>query len=240
MGLFDGAPSDDPMGHGSTADVAEALNLPVVLVIDAARRAQTAAAIVHGLSSFRPAIQIAGVILNRIGSPRHEMMMRKAVETVVPVLGAIPRDATLSVPSRHLGLKQASELQDLDALLGALGESIANHCDLEAIRAIAAPMTQGEIPTRIPPLGQRIGIARDDAFGFSYTHMIEDWRAEGAEISFFSPLANEGPDATCDAVFLPGGYPELYGGQIAAADVFRTGMIERVSPRESYRLDIGT
>jgi len=112
MGLFDGAPSDTPMGHGSTADVAEALNLPVILVIDAARRAQTAAAIVHGLASFRPGVQVAGVILNRIGSPRHEMMIRKAVETIAPVLGAIPCDAALSVPSRHLGLKQVSELQD--------------------------------------------------------------------------------------------------------------------------------
>jgi len=82
MGLFDGAPSHEPMGHGSTADVAQALDIPIILVIDAARRAQTAAALIHGLATFRPGVRIAGVILNRVGSPRHEMMMRRAVETV--------------------------------------------------------------------------------------------------------------------------------------------------------------
>ncbi len=225
MGLFDGAPSDQPMGHGSTADVAQALNMPVILIIDAARRAQTAAAIVHGLATFRPEVKIAGVILNRIGSPRHEMMMRNAVETIAPVLGAIPRDPALNVPSRHLGLQQASELQDLDELLAKLGKTITAHCDLDAIRAIASPVTQGDTPKRLTPLGQRIAIARDDAFGFAYAHMIEDWRAQGAEISFFSPLANQGPNTDCDAVFLPGGYPELYGGQISSARKFRAGMI---------------
>lgn len=226
MGLFDGAPSDSPMGHGSTADVAEALTLPVILVIDAARRAQTAAAIVHGLASFRPNVEIAGVILNRIGSERHESMMRRAVETVAPVLGSIPRSGTLTVPSRHLGLQQASELQDLDDLLSSLGETVTEHCDLDAIRAVAAPVAEGGgAPNRLTPLGQRIAVARDEAFGFSYPHMLDDWRAQGAEISLFSPLANEAPPTDADAIFLPGGYPELYGGRLAAADTFRAGMI---------------
>ena len=224
MGLFDGAPSDSPMGHGSTADVAEALELPVILVIDAARRAQTAAAIVHGLASFRPKVTIAGAILNRIGSERHDTMMRRSVETVVPVLGSIPRSGTLTVPSRHLGLQQASELEDLDDLLAGLGETVTDHCDLDAIRALAAPVASGGAPNRLTPLGQRIAVARDEAFGFSYPHMLDDWRAQGAEISVFSPLANEPPRFDADAVFLPGGYPELYGGRLAAADRFRKGM----------------
>ena len=224
MGLFDGAPSDAPMGHGSTADVAAALGLPVVLVIDAARRAQSAAAIVHGLASFREDVNIAGAILNRIGSPRHETMIRRAVETVTQVFGAIPRDGALAVPSRHLGLHQASEISDLDALLAKLGDSIAAYCDLEAITAIAAPLATGTALKRLNPPGQRIAVARDRAFGFSYAHMLEDWRAAGANVSFFSPLADEAPDGSSDAVFLPGGYPELYGGQLAAAARFKAGM----------------
>lgn len=224
MGLFDGAPSASPMGHGSTADVADALDIPVVLVIDAARRAQTAAALVHGLSTFRQSVKIAGVILNRIGSPRHEMMMRRAVETVTPVLGAIPRSGTLTVPSRHLGLQQASELEDLSDLLDNLGQTITEHCDLDAIRAIASPLQPGDTPHRLPPLGQNIAVARDEAFGFSYPHMLNDWRDQGAAVSFFSPLGNEAPPADADVIFLPGGYPELYGGRLAAADRFRAGM----------------
>ncbi len=225
MGLFDGAPSDSPMGHGSTADVAQALDLPVILVLDAARRAQTAAAIVHGLASFRPDIQIAGAILNRIGSPRHETMMRRAVETVTPVLGAIPRSSTLTVPSRHLGLQQAGELQDLGDLLASLGEAVTEHCDLGGIRKSAAPLAATGMPTRLTPIGQRIAVAQDEAFGFSYPHMLADWRAQGAEISVFSPLADERPATDADAIFLPGGYPELYAGRLAAAGAFRSGMM---------------
>lgn len=226
MGLFDGAPSDTPMGHGSTADVAQALGIPVILVIDAARRAQTAAALIHGLATFRPGVQVAGVILNRIGSPRHEMMMRRAVETVVPVFGAIPRSGTLTVPSRHLGLHQASEFEDLNNLLAALKDSIEENCDLDSIRAIAHPIDSGTNPRKLPPLGQHISVARDEAFGFSYPHMLNDWRAQGAEVSFFSPLADEGPSPDADAVFLPGGYPELYGGRLAAATRFIMSMGE--------------
>ena len=224
MGLFDGAPSAEPLGHGSTADVATALDLPVILVIDAARRAQTATAIIHGLSTFRPGIRIAGVILNRIGSPRHEMMIRRAVETITPVLGAIPRSGTLTVPSRHLGLHQANEFEDIEDLIANLGEIVTEHCDIDAIRAIAAPTNAGGTPTRLAPLGQRIAVAKDEAFGFAYPHMLNDWQAQGAQVSTFSPLADEAPSADADTVYLPGGYPELYGGRLAAADTFRAGM----------------
>jgi len=108
--------------------------------------------------------------------------------------------------------------------LGALRDTIVESCDLDAIRTVAKPVSTGGTPNRLPPLGQRIAVARDEAFGFSYPHMLNDWREQGAEISFFSPLADEGPAKDADAIFLPGGYPELYGGRIAAADNFRAGM----------------
>ena len=225
MGLFDGAPSpDDPLGRGSTADTAAALGLPVVLVIDAARRSQTAAAIVQGLARFRDDVKIAGVILNRIGSTRHEAMLRRAVETVAPVLGALPRDAFIAVPSRHLGLKQAMEIEGLETLIDSLGALVTAHCDLDALIEAAQPVAAGGAAHVLPPLGQRIAVARDEAFGFLYPHMLDDWCGQGAEVSFFSPLADEAPAGDSDAVFLPGGYPELYGGKLAAAARFRAGM----------------
>lgn len=226
MGLFDAAPShEDPMGRGSTADTAAALGLPVIIVIDAARRSQTAAAIVQGLMQFRSDIRIGGVILNRIGSARHEAMLRRAVETVAPVLGAIPRDAFLAVPSRHLGLKQAGEIEELDTLIASLGTLVSQHCDLDALVEAAAPLPEGQALRRLKPLGQRIAVAQDEAFGFAYPHVLADWRAGGAELTFFSPLADETPAADASAVFLPGGYPELYGGKLSAATAFRDGML---------------
>lgn len=226
MGLFDGAPEDgQPLGRGSTADVASALGLPVVLVLDVARMGQGAAAVVDGLAGFRDEVHVAGVILNRLGSARHEAMLRGAVETVLPVLGALPRRDDLALPSRHLGLVQAGERADLQGFIDRAAAWVAKGCDLDAILADSA-LLHGPVepPAHMEPLGQRIAVARDLAFGFSYPHMLDDWRALGAEISFFSPLAGEGPHADVDAVFLPGGYPELHAGKLAAADGFRAGM----------------
>ena len=223
MGLYDGAPDpSSPMGRGSTADLATALGLPVVLVLDVARMGQGAAAIAAGLAGFRADVSVAGVILNRIGSIRHERMVRGAVEAHLPVLGALSRRADLAVPSRHLGLVQAGERADLDAFITRAAEWVAEGCDLDALMAAALPLAAAEAaPRRLLPLGQRIAVARDIAFGFAYPHMLADWRAAGAEISFFSPLADQGPSAEADAVFLPGGYPELHGAALAAAEGFR-------------------
>jgi cobyrinic acid a,c-diamide synthase len=226
MGLFDGAPEvDHPLGTGSTADVAAALGLPVVLVLDVARMGQGAAAVVAGLAGFRADVHVAGVILNRLGSARHETMLRGAVETVLPVLGALPRRDDLALPSRHLGLVQAGERADLEAFIGRAADWVAQGCDLDAVLADGAllhgPMSA---PDHMEPLGQRIAVARDLAFGFAYPHMLDDWRALGAEVTFFSPLADEGPGEGADAVFLPGGYPELHAGKLAAAEEFRAGM----------------
>jgi cobyrinic acid a,c-diamide synthase len=232
MGLFDGAPeAEHPLGTGSTADVAAALGLPVVLVLDVAGMGQGAAAIAVGLAGFRADVHVAGVILNRLGSARHETMLRGAVETVLPVLGALPRRDDLALPSRHLGLVQAGERADLDAFIGRAADWVAAGCDIDAILADAA-YVHGAVPppVHMAPLGSHVSVARDPAFGFAYAHMLDDWRALGAEISFFSPLAGEGPGLDSDAVFLPGGYPELHAGRLAAADGFRKGM-ERAARR---------
>jgi len=220
MGLFDGAPEPDhPQGRGSTADLAAALNLPVMLVLDVARMGQGAAAVAAGIAGFHSDVHVAGVILNRLASPRHERIVRGAVEAVLPVLGALGRQDDLVLPSRHLGLVQASEREDLADFVARAAEWVAAGCDLDAILADSAYLHgEADPPVHLEPLGSRIAVARDLAFGFSYPHMLDDWRALGAEICFFSPLADEGPDKAADAVFLPGGYPELHAGALASAE----------------------
>ncbi len=224
MGLFDAAPvAGDPMGKGAVADLAEVLDLPVVLVVDVARQAQTVAAVIKGLASFRKGVRVAGVILNRVGSAKHRMMIERAISGI-PVLGAVPRDARMLRESRHLGLVQAGEDEGLEAFIEGAADVVAAGIDLAALTALAMPLpSAGPVP-RIAPLGQRIAVAQDEAFAFVYPHMLEGWRAAGAELSFFSPLANEGPRPDADAVFLPGGYPELHAGKLADAGRFKAGM----------------
>jgi len=226
MGLFDGAPDEEnPLGTGSTADVAAALGLPVMLVLDAAAMGQGAAAVAAGIAGFRDDVHVAGVILNRLASARHERIVRGAVETVLPVLGALGRRNDLGLPSRHLGLVQAGERDDLAGFIARAADWVATGCDLDAILADSVYVHgDAEPPAHMEPLGQRVAVARDQAFGFAYAHMLDDWQALGAEVSFFSPLADQGPGADADAVFLPGGYPELHAGRLAAAEGFRAGM----------------
>ena len=225
MGLFDGAAD----GSGSAADLAGALGLPVVLVVDCARQAQSVAALVHGFQSFRPEIRLAGVILNRVGSARHEAMLRRALAPLeIDVMGALPRSEDLILPERHLGLVQAGEHGGLEAFLENAAAICAQHVDLQRIETQAADLTPApENAPHLPaPLGQRIAIARDIAFAFAYPHLLEFWRSQGAELSFFSPLQDEAPMPHVDAVYLPGGYPELHAGRLAAASGFRSGMLE--------------
>lgn len=226
MGLFDGAPdADDPMGRGSVADVAAVLGLPVVLVLDVAKQAQTAAAVVAGLAGLRGDVRVAGVILNRVGSPRHGSMVARAIAaTGVPVLGQVARQAALDMPSRHLGLVQAGEYAALEDFIDRAAALVGAGVDLDALLALAGDVATGAPVAGLAPLGQRIAVARDAAFAFAYPHMLAAWRRAGAEVSFFSPLADEGPAADADAVFLPGGYPELHAGRLADCDGFRQGM----------------
>ena len=224
MGLFDGAAD----GTGSAADLAAVLGLPILLVVDAARQSHSVAALVHGFSTWRDDVRVAGILLNRVGSERHERMLRDALATTnVPVLGALRRDTTLTVPERHLGLVQAAENLELESLIERAADAVECGFDLSAISSLAIEadgMGASAPRPRLPPLGQRIAVARDIAFAFAYPHMLDDWHAQGAEIRPFSPLADEVPDDTCDAVFLPGGYPELHAGQLSAAERFRDGL----------------
>lgn len=230
MGLFDGVAVEKGR-TGAGADVAARLGLPVLLVLDVSGQSQTAAAVLRGFVGHDPAVRIAGVVLNKLGSERHERMIREAVAPLgVPVLGTVPRAADIVLPERHLGLVQAGETDDLPARLAALADLAEAHLDLDGILAAAAPLQagagedQGNDTALLPPPGQRIALAQDAAFGFVYAHMLAGWWGQGAEIVPFSPLADEAPDASCDALWLPGGYPELHAGQLAAAERFCAGV----------------
>jgi len=177
-------------------------------------------------------------VLNRVGSERHASQARTAIEaTGLGVLGALPRDATLALPERHLGLVQAHEHDALAAHLARLAEAMARHVDLDAIAAIATALPgarpasvstalpgAGPAPVALRPPGQRIALAEDAAFSFTYPHVLEGWRKGGASIHPFSPLADEAPPDGCDAAWLPGGYPELHAGALAAARNFQDGL----------------
>ena len=222
MGLFDGAAT----GEGSTADFAATLGLPVILIVDAHAQAQSAAAVVKGFAEFRDDCDVAGVIFNRVGSASHAAILREAIAPLgIDVVGAVPSVAEIDMPSRHLGLVQAEEHRELDALLERAGDMVASGVDLEAVMGVARKMPAAATrQKRLPPLGQTIAIAQDEAFAFAYPHLLSHWRQAGAEIIPFSPLANEAPAGGADAVYLPGGYPELHAGRLAGNEVFRAGL----------------
>jgi cobyrinic acid a,c-diamide synthase len=227
MGLFDGVGSSEA---GSTAELAERLGWPVVLAVDAAHQAASVAALLEGFVRHRQGVRIAGVVFNRVASPRHAEILATATRAALPeltILGAVPRDPGLALPERHLGLVQASEHPELEAFLDRAAAIVAAHCDLPGIAALAEPARLdggNAAPIPLPPLGQRIAVARDRAFAFAYPAVIEGWRAAGAEVMPFSPLADEAPDPAADAVYLPGGYPELHAGRIAANTGFLAGL----------------
>ncbi|MFC7397024.1 cobyrinate a,c-diamide synthase [Chelatococcus sp. GCM10030263] len=227
MGLFDGVPG--PAGHtGSSADIAARAGWPVILVLDVSGQSQSAAAMALGAARYDPRIVIGGVILNKVGSERHRRLAGEAIEAIgLPVLGALPR-GEVALPERHLGLVQARETEALDARLDALADLVAAHIDLDRVVALAQPtqISAGSTGSRpaVPPPGQRIAIADDAAFSFVYPHVIAGWRAAGAEILPFSPLADEAPAADGDVCWLPGGYPELHAGRLAANSRFLDGL----------------
>ena len=225
MGLFDGVAAP-PGGAGRAADLAARFGVPVLLVLDISGQSQSAAAIARGFALHEPTVRIAGIVLNRAGSPRHRDQARAAIEqSGLPVLGCLLRDPTLGLPERHLGLVQAQEHGELAEFLARLADIAERDLDLDAIASLAAPIPAGgPEPTALPPFGQRIALARDAAFSFIYPHVLRGWRAAGAEIVPFSPLADEPPDPTCDACWLPGGYPELHAGRLAANTRFLCGL----------------
>ncbi len=224
MGLFDGALD----GTGSAADLASLLNCPVLLVVDAAKQSHSIAALIEGFCQHRKDVRIGAIVLNRVGSDRHELMLRNALSnTGVPVIGALRRQEGLVMPERHLGLVQAGERADLEAFIENATNIIDKTIDFELLLQQFSPLTAGHQGdhTGICPPGQRIAVARDLAFAFSYPHMLDNWRSQGAELRFFSPLADEAPDESADAVYLPGGYPELHAATLSANEKMIAGLL---------------
>lgn len=230
MGLFDGAPNRERLAPGSTAEIAHLTGLPVVLVLPAKGQGGTAGAVLSGLAHYHPRVRIAGVIFNGVGSERHrEILNQAAAQAEIPVIGHVPHFEELGLPSRHLGLVQASEHPNLRRFMQSLADRIGPCLDLDLLTRISAlpeiddaGATLG--PPPIPPLAQRIAVARDVAYDFAYPAILESWRVAGAEISSFSPLQDEAPLSNADAVFLPGGYPELHAGKLAANRNFLEGL----------------
>jgi cobyrinic acid a,c-diamide synthase len=235
MGLFDGI---DAQGNGSTAVLASLTGWPVVLVVDARGLAASAAAVVQGFvqppaSLARPGLRVAGVIFNRVGGESHVRLLRETLARALPdlpVLGCIARDSAVQMPERHLGLVPAGERPDLTTFLDRAAAAVAP-VDLAALRRLARParLAPGTVTSAVPPLGQRIAVARDAAFAFTYPMLLDGWRSAGAALSFFSPLADEAPAEDSDAIYLPGGYPELHAGRLAASIRFLNGLRQAAS-----------
>lgn len=235
MGLFDGAVKPGVLGHGATADIARFFDLPVVLVVDCAGMGQSVAALVKGFASFDPSLKLSGVILNKLGSLRHVAMMEGALKDIgVKVLGAVPRCDEMELPSRHLGLVQASETENINQKLDVIADHIEAHISLDEMLAAAGvfgPVGGADalFAGGVEPLGDHIAVASDDAFRFFYPHIRQLWEGRQVKISLFSPLQDEAPDRQADAVYLPGGYPELFAGRLASNDNFMNGLRQTVT-----------
>jgi len=220
MGLHDGI--------ASSAALAETLGLPVMAVIDGSAMAQTFGAIALGLAQYRPALNFFGVLANRVGSATHAQMLAESLPEGIAWLGALPRDADAALPSRHLGLVQADEVADIDQRIDRAADAL-DAIDPPLPAPVAFAFARSEPPT-VPHLlaGRRIAIARDAAFAFLYPANLDCLRALGAELRFFSPLADAAlPEA--DAVYLPGGYPELHLDALAANAAMRTALQAHVA-----------
>lgn len=230
MGLFDGVATQGQTGFGTSAETAMRAGWPVVLVIDVGGQAQSAAATALGFKTYNPDLPFAGVILNRVASPRHERLARKGMDHAgIKVLGVLPRRGDLALPERHLGLVQAVEHPDLDAAIADYATFLRAHVDLDAIRDAAQgrSIEDGTFVSdglRSAPPAQRIALAQDEAFSFIYPHLIQSWRNSGAEIMPFSPLSDEIPDPSADLIWLPGGYPELHAGKLSQSRACRAAI----------------
>jgi cobyrinic acid a,c-diamide synthase len=226
MGLFDGASGRGELA--STAHVAKLLRAPVILVVDASAMARSAAAIVHGYTTFDPDVDVAGVIFNKVGSDHHEELLREAAAPLgIPVLGVLRRDERVVAPERHLGLVPADERQDrARAALDALADATAAAIDLAAVERLAraAPALDGPAWSARPVVGAtraRIAIARGPAFSFHYTENLELLEATGAELAPFDPLRDEALPEDAGALLLAGGFPEVFGAELEANAALR-------------------
>jgi cobyrinic acid a,c-diamide synthase len=218
MGLFDGA-SDGTLS--STADVARLLDAPVVLVVDASAMSDSVAALVHGYASFRPDVRLAGILLNRVGSEGHAVLLREALAPLgIPVLGALPRDDAMQWRDRHLGLVPVAEQREaVKAALVRLAGAIRTHVDLDAVMAVArsAPArSTGEVSLPAPGASVRVAVAGGKAFTFTYQDTIDALRAAGCETLPFDPLEDDGLPEGIGGLVLGGGFPEVYARDLAA------------------------
>ncbi len=214
MGLFDGQPC--------SADLAQLFGIPVLAVIDAAAMAQTFAAVAFGLRHYRADLPFFGVVANRVGSARHAGMLLPA-QSDTPLLAALPRDASCELPSRHLGLLHAAEIEDLDARLDAAAEALQWQDAVHPIAPVSFAAPEQDTGAQGALRGVRIAVARDEAFSFIYPANLDCLRALGAELVFFSPLRDEVlPRA--DSVYLPGGYPELHLAELRDNEAMRDAL----------------
>lgn len=225
MGLFDGAPD----GSGSTADIAALFGLPVILLVDVQRMGASAAALIEGFRRHRDDVAVDGIVLGQVASETHEKVLLQACDETfsTPVLGSLPRNNDLALPSRHLGLVQALEHPALSAVIETAASMVSERLDLDRLRRLARRPSVAALPSPgcpLPPLGRRIAFARDAAFSFAYPMVVDGWRATGCEVRPFSPLADEAPAEDVDAVYLPGGYPELHAGPLSANTRFLEGL----------------
>ncbi|SDL20174.1 hydrogenobyrinic acid a,c-diamide synthase (glutamine-hydrolysing) [Geoalkalibacter ferrihydriticus] len=218
MGLFDGASGSDDAG--SSAAIARLLDARVLLVIDARAQARSAAALVQGFTRFDPRLKFAGILCNRVGSPRHAELLHDALASVPdlpPLLGCLPREEALSLPERHLGLVTAGDARRDESFYQHLAEWLESHVDLNPIFPSdpSGPLAPCVSPAHRPPRA-RIAVARDEAFCFYYPDNLELLEAAGAELVFFSPLRDTRLPQGIHGLYLGGGYPELHAEKLAA------------------------
>ncbi|MTK33841.1 cobyrinate a,c-diamide synthase [Nocardia seriolae] len=235
MGLFDGRIDEhntEPIAEGSTAQIAAMLGAPVILVVDARGHSQSLAALLHGFATYDSGIRLGGVILNRVGSERHEQVLRAACARVgLPVLGALPRMTELAVPSRHLGLIPAVEHGSAaQAAVDAMTDLVAAHIDLAAVAALAASGVQGRswdpaAEVTADESGPVVAIAGGPAFTFGYAEHRELLTAAGAQVRVFDPLRDELPTGTAGLV-IPGGFPEEHAAELAANTTLLTSIAD--------------
>lgn len=249
MGLFDGASGRGELA--STAHVAKLLAAPVVLVIDASAMARSAAAVLHGFRTFDPDLALAGVIFNRVGSDGHEQLLREAVAGQdVPVLGTLRRDPLIAVPDRHLGLVPAGERQTRSRrLLQTLAKALGRYVDIGAVERLARTAPPMDNVTAWSPEpatttgaavdGPRIAIARGPAFSFHYEENLELLRAAGAELVPFDPTADETLPRDCGALILAGGFPEVFGAELAANERLRADVAAFAAARRPVLAECG-
>ncbi|MFZ3059196.1 MAG: cobyrinate a,c-diamide synthase [Candidatus Methanoperedens sp.] len=218
MGLYDGI---DDTEIASTAHVAKILNVPVILVINAHGASRSIAAIVKGFSEF-DRVNIAGIILNNAGSDRHVKLIKDSLQSAgitIPVIGALPKNPELSIPSRHLGLHMAGEMNTpyLNTGTEKLSDFIEKHIDMGSVKTIANDFEAPDIDIneRHERFDVKIGIAYDSAFCFYYEDSFDELKVSGAELIFFSPMTDRLPDV--DGIYLGGGYPELFAKELSAS-----------------------